>query len=270
MDICFEARSDGTNNGLNLGRIGHKFIKRFNDRLKKLIICNEGINPGTPTSFYENLDCPIGKLKELQEYVEKNFGLDLEVDKVYKFVTFSGLKKNYIGVHPDGNVDVKGMVAKKRNTPEFLKREFAEVLGMLGSVSSPEDFVEIRRGIRDKLHKIYLGLKGLDYNLDELAMRMALNKPLHEYTKNTPQHVKAAKQLVRYGIQVLPGDVISFVKVKGGEGVKPVQLARLTEVDIDKYIDIMKSVFEQFLAAINMSWDEVIGGSRLELFFRRR
>jgi len=209
-------------------------------------------------------------LRELQEYVEKNFGLDLEVDKVYKFVTFSGLKKNYIGVHPDGNVDVKGMVAKKRNTPEFLKREFAEVLGMLGSVSSPEDFVEIRRGIRDKLHKIYLGLKGLDYNLDELAMRMALNKPLHEYTKNTPQHVKAAKQLVRYGIQVLPGDVISFVKVKGGEGVKPVQLARLTEVDIDKYIDIMKSVFEQFLAAINMSWDEVIGGSRLELFFRRR
>jgi DNA polymerase I len=222
----------------------------------------------TDSLFIWNPD--MNKLKELQEYVEKNFGLDLEVDKVYKFVTFSGLKKNYIGVHPDGNVDVKGMVAKKRNTPEFLKREFAEVLDMLGSVNSPEDFVKIRRSIKDKLHKIYVGLKELDYNLDELAMRMALNKPLHEYTKNTPQHVKAAKQLVRYGIQVLPGDVISFVKVKGGEGVKPVQLARLTEVDVDKYIDIMKSVFEQFLAAINMSWDEVIGSSRLEFFLRRR
>ena len=211
------------------------------------------------------------KLRELQEYVEKNFGLDLEVDKVYRFVTFSGLKKNYIGVYPDGTVDVKGMVAKKRNTPEFLKKEFAEVLSMLGSVETPEDFVKIREGIREKLHKIYVGLRELDYNLDELAMRMALNKPLNEYTKNTPQHVKAARQLVRHGIHVLPGDVIAFVKVKGGEGVKPVQLARLTEVDVEKYIDIMKSVFEQFLAAINMSWDEVVGGSRLEVFlFRRR
>ncbi|WP_110138831.1 DNA-directed DNA polymerase I [Hyperthermus butylicus] len=209
------------------------------------------------------------KLEELQKYVEENFGLDLEVDKVYKFVTFSGLKKNYIGAYEDGSVDVKGMVAKKRNTPEFLKKEFSEILNLLGSVNSPEEFVKVRNHIREKLRTVYTGLRELDYNLDELAIRMALNKPLDAYTKNTPQHVKAARQLARMGVQVLPGDVISFVKVKGKEGVKPVQLARLAEVDVDKYVETMKSVFEQFLAAINMSWDEVIGSSRLELFLRK-
>lgn len=207
-------------------------------------------------------------LRKLQEYVEENFGLDLEVDKIYRFVTFSGLKKNYIGVYEDGSVDVKGLVAKKRNTPEFLKKEFSEIIKVISSVETAEDFIKVRSYIRERLKLMYRGLKDLEYNLDELAIKMALNKHVHEYTKNTPQHVKAARQLIQAGIQVLPGDIISFVKVKGKEGVKPVQLARLTEVDIEKYVESMKGVFEQLLLAINMSWDEVIGASKLEAFLR--
>ena len=205
-------------------------------------------------------------LSELQRYVEENFGLDLEVDKVYRFVTFSGLKKNYIGVYEDGGVDVKGLVAKKRNTPEFLKKEFNDILSIIGSIKSPEDFIKVRQTIKERLREVYNKLKGFEYNLDELAVSMALNKPIEAYTKNTPQHVKAARQLLAAGIQVLPGDVITFVKVKTSEGVKPVQLARLLEVDVEKYIDITKSIFEQVLSALNMSWDEIIGAYRLERF----
>jgi DNA polymerase I len=207
-------------------------------------------------------------LKELQDYVNEKFGLDIEVDKVYRFVTFSGLKKNYIGVYEDGGVDVKGLVAKKRNTPEFLKKEFSDILKMIGAIESPESFIKIRAEILNKLREIYNNIRNLEYNLDELAVKMALNKPLEAYTKNTPQHVKAARQLAALGIQVLPGDVISFVKVRGKEGVKPIQLARLAEIDVDKYVDTMKGIFEQILAAFNMTWDEVLGSRRLEAFFK--
>jgi len=215
-------------------------------------------------------DPPREKLEALRRYVEDTLGLDIEVDKVYRFVTFSGLKKNYIGVYEDNSVDVKGLVAKKRNTPEFLKKEFQEILEIIGSVKSPRDFVKAREMVKERLHLVYTRLKGMEYNLDELAIKMALNKPVKAYTKNTPQHVKAALQLTAAGIEVLPGDVISFVKVKGKSGVKPVQLARLIDVDIDKYVEAAKSIFEQILLAMNMSWDEVIGGSRLERFFAFR
>ena len=209
-------------------------------------------------------------LGELQGYVEENFGLDLEVDKVYRFVTFSGLKKNYIGVYEDGTVDVKGLVAKKRNTPEFLKKEFSEIIVILGSVKTPEEFIKARRAIIERIKGIHDKLRGFEYNLDDLAVRMALNKRVEEYTKNTPQHVKAARQLIAAGVQVLPGDVISFVKVKGKEGVKPVQLARLIEVDVEKYLEITKSIFEQILSALNVTWDEIMGGHRLEAFLFAR
>ena len=208
------------------------------------------------------------RLKELQEYVEREFGLELEVDKVYRVLTFTGLKKNYLGVFEDGTVDVKGLVAKKRNTPEFLKREFKEVLEYVGRLATPEDVVKIREAIKRKIKDIYLKLKNYEYNLDELAIHVGLNKPLDSYEKNTPAHVKAARQLAAIGIEVLPGDVISFVKVKTKEGVKPVQLARLIEVDVDKYLEHVKSTFEQVLKAFNLSWDEVIGSYRLDAFLR--
>ncbi len=209
------------------------------------------------------------KLRELQDYVEKKFGLELEVDKVYKLLTFTGLKKNYLGVFAEGGVDVKGLVAKKRNTPEFLKREFSEVIDLVGKLSTPEDVVKVRDIIKEKIREIYNKLRNYEYNLDELAIHMGLNKPLDSYEKSTPPHVKAARQLVAAGIEVLPGDVIAFVKVKTREGVKPVQLARLIEVDVDKYLDHVKSTFEQVLKAFNLSWDEVVGAHRLDMFLKK-
>ncbi|MET1101135.1 MAG: DNA-directed DNA polymerase I [Pyrodictiaceae archaeon] len=209
-------------------------------------------------------------LDELIRYVNENFGLELEVDKVYRFVTFSGLKKNYIGVYPEGEIDIKGLIAKKRNTPEFLKKEFAEILELIGKIEDAEGFLRLREVIKRKIQEIYNRLKSLDYNLDELAIKVALNKPLEAYTKNTPQHVKAARQLVNAGIEVSPGDIISFVKTKSGEGVKPIQLARLVEVDVEKYIDYLKTTFEQVLGTLSINWDDIIGSRRLEFFFKRR
>lgn len=84
------------------------------------------------------------KLEELIKFVKQNFNLDLEVDKSYKYVAFSGLKKNYFGVYPDGKTEIKGMLAKKRNTPEFIKKEFAEIKNMLASLNSPNDIPEVK------------------------------------------------------------------------------------------------------------------------------
>ncbi len=212
---------------------------------------------------------PEDKLQELQRFVEENFGLDLEVDKVYRFVAFSGRKKNYIGIYPDGKVDVKGVVAKKRNAPLFLKKSFKEVLELLGQASSPEEFIVVKKKIREKLHEVYKKLKEKEFMLDELAIHVALTKPIDQYA-NIPPHVRAAMQLMQAGIHVMPGDVIVYVKVRGKDKVKAVQLAKLHEVDADEYLRIVKTAFEQVLGAIGMSWDDVVSAIKLEAFFARR
>lgn len=206
------------------------------------------------------------QIYKLQEWAEFNFGIDLEIDKKYVFVTFSGRKKNYLGLLDNGVVDIKGLVGKKRNTPVFLKQAFSEMTQILKEVKTPEDFKYAKEKIKEIIQNCYINLKNRKYTLDDLAFRVMLSRPPEKYVKTTPQHVKAARQLQEKGKEVKPGDIISFVKIQGSLGVKPVQLARLDEIDIEKYIGHIQSTFEQVLDALGIEFDEIIGSKKLEFF----
>jgi len=203
----------------------------------------------------------------IQQWVEEFLGLEIELDKVFTYVLFTGLKKNYIGLSTDGSIEIKGLIAKKRNTPTFLKELFIDLIEMFKSAQSPEDFIRIKEWLQNKVKTLYLQLKNKEITLDKLAFKVTLSKPLEEYKKTRPQHVKAALQLKHYGVNVLPGDIIVFVKVKSKDGVKAIQLAKLYEIDPDKYIEQIKTALSQLLSAFGVEWDEIIGLSKLESYF---
>ena len=94
-----------------------------------------------------------------------------------------------------------------------------------------------------------------------------MSRTPENYTKTTPQHVKAARLLQQAGTEMKPGDIISFVKVRGEPGVKPVQLARLEEVDSEKYAEYIRGTFEQVLDALGVEFEDLAGIKKLESFF---
>jgi DNA polymerase I len=207
------------------------------------------------------------KLDELIQWSKRELGMELEVDKVYRYVALSIRKKNYLGVHSDNRVDIKGLTGKKRHIPEFIKIIFQELIQILGQVQSQEDFANARIRIRDLVQNSYAKLRDRKYSLDELAFNMMIGKSVEHYTKTTPQHVKAAQQLSEKGEEVKAGDLVTFVKVRGPVGVKPVQLANKQEIDVEKYEEYMRSTFDQVLDAIGLDYDELTGAKKLESFF---
>jgi len=206
------------------------------------------------------------RLSQLREWILDAFGLELDIDKRYKFAAFS-LKKNYLGVYPDGSVDIKGLVGKKKHVPEFVKEAFSDAVKKLGSIDTPQDLMRVSTWLREILQDIYRKLRDREYTLDQLSFKMTLGKPLESYTKNTPQHVKAAMMLVREGISVTQGDNILFVKVRGREGVKPIQLAKVSDIDIEKYVESLRSAFEQILAPLSIEWEEISGHTKISDFY---
>jgi len=218
----------------------------------------------TDSVFLENPS--QAQINEVVEWSREFLGMDLDTDKIYRYSAFSSRKKNYLGVYPSGSVDIKGLTGKKRNTPDFLKIAFAEMISILGGVKSSEDFDEAKSRIRKVVKTCYLKLKNEKYSLDDLAFNVMISKPIGSYTKTTPQHVKAGKLLVESGVEVKPGEIISFVKTKTPGGVKPVQLASVREIDADKYMGYIKSTFEQVLDAIGIDFDEITGFTKLEHF----
>jgi len=168
---------------------------------------------------------------------------------------------------PDGNVDIKGLTGKKRHIPEFLHAAFYDMVAALSQVKSPEDIEIAKEKTSNIVKECYVKLRNREYTLHDLAFSMMMSRTPEGYTKTTPQHVKAARQLQQAGIEMKPGDVVSFVKVRGEPGVKPVQLARSEEVDVEKYIEYIRGTFEQVLDALGVEFEDLAGTKKLESFF---
>ena len=205
-------------------------------------------------------------INELVTWAKKELRLDLELDKKYRYIVFSQRKKNYLGVTDKGIVDVKGLTGKKSHTPKFIKDAFEEMLEILREVETEEQFEEAKKKIAEIIKSKYYALKRGEYNLEDLSFKVMLSKNVDRYVKTTPPHVKAARKLINRGINVVPGDIISYVKTRDSDGVEPLEFARKDQVDVDKYVEYLLSTFSQILDALGIDFDKIIGVTSLEHF----
>ena len=53
------------------------------------------------------------QISTVTRWADSALGVELDLDKEYRYVAFSSRKKNYFGVFPDGTVDIKGLTGKK-------------------------------------------------------------------------------------------------------------------------------------------------------------
>ena len=188
---------------------------------------------------------------------KQDHGVDLEVDKVYRYCVLSDRKKNYLGVSKSGKVDVKGLTGKKSHTPPFIKKLFADVLGVLAGVQNPEEFEQAKGAISGMIRECGQRIQKMEIPLEEMAFSMMLSKAPSEYTKTQPQHIRAARQLE--GIrEIKRGDRIHFLKTIGKPGVRPLEIARKSEVDTTKYEEFLESTLEQVTSTMDMDFDAIL------------
>jgi len=149
----------------------------------------------------------------------------------------------------------------------LIKVSFDEMEDRLSQVKSPADFEKAKKDVKNIIRECYSKLKRREWDdLNDLAFEVVLGKIPLAYDKTTPQHVKAAFLLQKRGREIKAGDTIRFVKVIKEPHVKPVELASKNEVDVDKYVDYLRSTFDQVLDALGLEFDEMIGLTRLEQF----
>lgn len=196
------------------------------------------------------------QISVLISWADEKLGIDLDVDKVYRYAIFSKRKKNYLGVYDDGSVDIKGLTGKKRHIPPLLKGAFMDLTRVLGDVKTMDDMDVARKEIQGLVENVHRRLKEREFSMDEVAFSMMLGRKLSSYETN-PQHVKAARMLVEQGVDMDVGDIVSYVVTR--DDVKPVQMASQRDVDIAKYTDYLESMFEQLLDALDMDFDLMVG-----------
>lgn len=192
--------------------------------------------------------------KKIKEKYNRTSFLELEFEKIYKtFImpkirgTEQGAKKRYAGLLTDGReerIDIVGMETVRRDWTECAKLFQGTLLKKI--FAKEEVAAYIKRFVEDVKSGKYDAL---------LIYKKALGKEVEYYTKTTPPHVKAARQL-----DSLESNIIEYyVTVNGPE---PLQKLK-SKIDYEHYINKqLKPIADSLLIFFNLTFDEIISGKK--------
>jgi DNA polymerase I len=173
------------------------------------------------------------KINKLIEFVEKEMGFDIKIDKVYKRILFTGAKKRYAGLTLNGLLDVTGLEAVRGDWCELAKEVQLEVLRIVLQEGNIDKAIEYVSRIMDDLRNGRIPV-------EKLVIWKTLTRRPSDY-KVDGAHVRAALMLEQHGYRIAPGMKIGYVIVKGhgklADKARPFILTSKEEIDTDYYVD---------------------------------
>ena len=201
------------------------------------------------------------------EYGLKSF-LEIEFEKYYrKFIltpargSEAGAKKRYAGMLVEDGEEKLEFVGMEfvRSDWTHLAKEFQ--VQLYNRIFNNE---EIENWLREIVKKVKDG----EYD-DKLVYRKRLRKDVDEYTKNIPQHVKAARLLsetTRLGEAPSRSRAGTVYYVITKRGPIPVELKH-TDIDYNHYIEKqLKPIADSVLILLGESFDSIVQSDQLSFF----
>ena len=203
-----------------------------------------------------------GDYLDLKAEIERETGFCMSFEGIYKWVAFLPSKVNpalpvlnrYFGVYRTGELKVRGIEARRHDTPLAFAKCQMEILRVLAEADSVAE-------AKSKIPKcVQIFLKHADalarhqIPASELAFSTNLSKAPEEYTTMTVQHA-AVKQLVGEGATLHAGEGVRYVitDYKGRDSKRAVPLDMVkdeTKYDAERYIRLLaetcSSVLEPF------------------------
>ncbi len=190
---------------------------------------------GDTDSIFVKYDKSI--VEKFIDFVEKELGLEIKIDKVYQRVFFTEAKKRYIGLTVDGRIDVVGFEAVRGDWAEIAKELQERVAEMVLKTMDHRKAIEFVKEEIEKIRK--LSSQG-SIDIQKFVIWKTITKPISEYEVEAP-HVTAAKYMIKSGYSIEVGDKIGYVIVKGAgkisDRARPYIMVDARDIDVDYYVE---------------------------------
>ncbi|MBI9043949.1 MAG: hypothetical protein JEZ06_05665 [Anaerolineaceae bacterium] len=160
------------------------------------------------------------------DQVAKRTGLDISLDGIYRWVVFLPSRvdrrvpvpNRYFGVFKDGSIKIRGIEARRRDTPVFIKEAQLEILEHLAQAEDVNVLFEYIPGAIQILRNNIWRLRNGSVPLENLLLTQRLSRELSAYRVPSAA-ARAAMQLQDIGKEVRPGQRVRFLHVIGSESV---------------------------------------------------
>ncbi len=197
----------------------------------------------------------VADFQPVLEAISRATGLPIALDGIYRWVAFLPSRGNkhvpvpnrYFGVFQDGSFKIRGIEARRGDTPAFIAQMQMEILETLAQNERP-DVSKALHVIRGKL----AALRRRKIPPEQLVISQRLSRELQAYRVPSPA-ARAAAQLAATGKNLRPGQHVRFIYTLGSPDVHAWDLPETLDpqrVDIERYITLLlraaHSVLEPF------------------------
>jgi DNA polymerase elongation subunit (family B) len=193
-------------------------------------------------------------------------GVPLGFEGRYRWIVFLpsrvhpnvAVLNRYYGVKEDGEVKVRGLEVRRRDTPRFVCDMQMDMIKALATAGNSKEFLERIPSALKVVRKYRRRLIDGDVPVWDLIVTKHLSKDLDEYKQRVSQ-VIAAEQLLREGVEVSAGKNVSFLFTSAENRryerrVKAKELIEAgTSADTCKYLLLLYSAASNLLSPFGYS-----------------
>lgn len=155
--------------------------------------------------------------------VSARTGMPISLDGVFRWVAFLPSRRDeripvpnrYFGVFQDGTIKIRGIEARRGDTPACISGTQMEVLKLMAGAGCAEELPGLLPQIRALLLRRLSLIQHRSLPLEEYLVTLKLSRPLAEYkAPNTPT-ATALAQLEAAGKSLRPGQKVRFLFTLG-------------------------------------------------------
>lgn len=149
-------------------------------------------------------------------------GLPMALDGVYNWVVFLpsrmdarvSVPNRYFGVFQGGEIKVRGIESRRRDTPLFIAQTQMEILSQLAKATTAQELQAFLPDIVGILRRRIRELREGRVRQDELVLRQRLSRAVADYRTLSPA-AQAAAQLEAAGKTVNIGETVRLIFTRG-------------------------------------------------------
>ncbi len=208
--------------------------------------------------------------------VSERTSLPIALDGIYRWVVFLPSRvderipvpNRYFGVFQDGSIKVRGIEARRHDTPPFIAETQMKILAILAKAADadrlPDFLPEARQYIGQRLDELAKGR----VPLAELLVSQRLSRELTEYSSPSPA-ARAVWQMQAEGKQIHPGQQVRFLYTRGEPGVHAwdgTESTDISMVDSNRYKTLLMRAVGTIIRPIEQHFEIMPQHSNYVLF----
>ena len=191
----------------------------------------------------------VGDFQPLLERISERTGLPIALEGIYRWVAFLPSRldghvpvaNRYFGAFQDGSLKVRGIEARRRDTPLFIAEMQMEMLNLLARAGGENELAGCLPAVLSLLRRRLSALRAGQVPLERLLVSQKLSRDLEKYRLPSPAAISAA-QLAAVGKTVKPGQRVRFLYTRGEPGVHAWDLPNQpppAAIDAPRYAELL-------------------------------